>query len=70
MISKSQFKYRLVSSRASPSLSLENFWASNCSKICTAVSYTTEYPRLETVFAMQADRKVFPRPGPPLRNRF
>ena len=35
----------------------------------TAVSYTTEKPLSDTVRAMQAERKVLPSPGAPVRNR-
>ncbi len=71
-ISRSQPRYRRVSSRA-PSASrrsLENFCSSNWAKMFTAVSYTTDTPCSDTVRAMQAERKVLPSPGAPVRNRF
>ena len=57
---------------ASPasSRSRANFCSSKRVKMFTAVSYTTEKPLSDTVRAMQAERKVFPRPGGPLKKRF
>ena len=71
-MSRSQLRYRRVSSLASrpSSLSRWNFLASNWAKMLPAVSYTTEKPFSDTVRAMQADRKVLPSPGAPDRNRF
>ena len=56
---------------ASPasSLSRANFCSSKRVKMFTAVSYTTEKPLSDTVRAMQAERKVLPSPGAPVRNR-
>ena len=71
-MSRSQVRYRRVSSRAvcTPSASRWNFRVSNWAKMLPAVSYTTERPCSDTERAMQADRKVLPNPGAPERNRF
>ena len=48
----------------------ENLACSNLPNKWAADSYTTLYPRSATARAMQADRKVFPRPVPPTNSRF
>ena len=60
---------RSTSSAAPSSSSRRNLAASNWAKIWVAVSYTTEKPFSLTTRAMQAERKVLPRPGRPDSSR-